>query len=108
MAEKTSALERAGASIVVWDAPTLFESGTDQLCDCIVSVIAPKTIRQKRIMERDGLSREMAENRMNAQKSETFFMEHSNIIIENNDGLSGLFEQSKKAVQKIQEGVNGY
>ena len=108
MAEKTSSLEKAGAAIVVWDAPTLFESGADQECDCIVSVVASKTIRLNRIMERDGLSPKMAENRMKSQKSEAFFIEHSNIVIRNNDGLSDLLEQSKKAVEKIREEANGH
>ena len=38
---RMDAAERAGCRACVLDAPTLFESGGDQLCDVIVSVVTP-------------------------------------------------------------------
>ena len=49
---------------VVIDAPLLFESGENELCDLTVGVIAEKKIRKSRIMSRDGISEEMAEKRI--------------------------------------------
>ncbi|MBQ1847335.1 MAG: dephospho-CoA kinase, partial [Clostridia bacterium] len=40
----------------VFDAPQLFESGIDSVCDIIVSVVADKDVRLKRIISRDGIS----------------------------------------------------
>ena len=43
-------LEAAGQSLVVVDAPTLFESGADRLCGAVVSVTAPEAFRLERIL----------------------------------------------------------
>ena len=55
------------------DAIALFEGGLAQLCDTTVAVCAPYETRVERLMQRDGISREYAENRINAQKSESWF-----------------------------------
>ena len=55
------------------DAIALFESGLAQLCDTTVAVCAPRADRIERLMQRDGISREYAENRINAQKPESWF-----------------------------------
>ena len=57
------------------DAIALFEGGLAELCDTTVAVCAPFETRVERLMERDGISREYAENRINAQKSESWFRE---------------------------------
>ena len=55
------------------DAIALFEGGLAQLCDATVAVTAPREDRVARLMARDGISREYAESRINAQKSEDWF-----------------------------------
>ena len=55
------------------DAIALFEGGLASLCDTTVAVCAPWEDRVKRLMARDGISREYAVNRINAQKSESWF-----------------------------------
>ena len=57
------------------DAIALFEGGLAQLCDATVAITAPREDRIERLMARDGISREYAENRINAQKSEDWFRE---------------------------------
>lgn len=70
-----------GAKAVVLDAPQLFESGEDKLCDFIVAVTAPERLRIERIMKRDQISEESARQRANAQKSETYYKEHADILV---------------------------
>ena len=70
---------------VVIDAPLLFESGLAAKCDVTVAVLASKDVRIKRIMERDGLTSEQAQTRINAQKSNDFFINNADIVIQNND-----------------------
>lgn len=69
---------------VVFDAPQLFESGLDIICDVIVSVVANEDVRLRRIINRDGITEEEAKQRINAQFSEEFFRNNSDYIIENN------------------------
>lgn len=56
-----------GCPAVIVDAPALFESGFDRMCDLVVGVFAPYETRISRIMARDGLSRERAEARLAKQ-----------------------------------------
>ena len=55
------------------DAIALFEGGLAELCDTTVAVCAPREDRILRLMKRDGISKEYAENRINAQKNEDWF-----------------------------------
>ena len=66
------------------DAIALFEGGLAQLCDATVAITAPREDRIERLMKRDGISREYAENRINAQKSESWFREMCTYTLYNN------------------------
>lgn len=96
--------EANGARFIVFDAPQLFESGADKLCDVIISVTAPKEVRLKRITERDNLSQEEAQQRMNAQLSEEFFKENSDFVLDGNCGLESLETLVSDILQNIVKG----
>ena len=68
---------------VLLDAPTLFESGADALCDTIVCVTADREFCAQRIMARDGLTREQAEKRLGSQHDADFYRERSRFCAEN-------------------------
>ena len=90
---------------VVFDAPQLFESNMDAVCDVIVSVTADEGVRAGRIIERDGLTREQARERISAQYSEEFFRSHSDYILENNGNILRFKAQTSALIEKIQAGV---
>ena len=52
---------------VLYDAPTLFEVGADDLCECVIGVLADPDVRIARIMARDGLDEQAARARIHAQ-----------------------------------------
>lgn len=91
----------SGATTVVYDAPQLFESNADVICDKIISVTAEKSVRLERICKRDNISKENALMRMNAQLDEEFFRENSDYIIENNSDLSSLNVQLESLLKQI-------
>lgn len=70
-----------GASAAIIDAPLLFEANGDKHCNTIISVIAPKEIRLARIMERDNITSEQAESRMNAQHDDDFYTSKSEFTV---------------------------
>lgn len=72
-----------GEKAVVIDAPQLFESGENEMCDIIVTVAAPLEIRLHRIMNRDGVTEDEAALRINAQLSEEYYIKNSDIVIRN-------------------------
>ena len=78
-------LREHGAGSIFLDAPTLFESGFDRYCDKIVSVVAPRELRSRRIMTRDNLTPEQTEARLSAQQDDDFYISRSDYVIENKD-----------------------
>jgi len=72
-----------GEKLVVIDAIALFESGQDRSCDLIVGITAPYEERIKRIIKRDGISREQAESRIKAQQPDGFYIDNCDHILEN-------------------------
>lgn len=90
-----------GNKLILLDAPTLFESRADDFCEIIISVIADESTRLQRIMERDNLTEEQALSRMNSQHNEKFFVDNSDFIIKNNNGMSGLDDIVNEMSAKI-------
>jgi dephospho-CoA kinase len=88
-------IREEGIPAAVFDAPQLFESGANRECNIVVSVLADEETRIHRIINRDGISRQAALERIRAQKSDHFFRTHSDYIIENNLNTDGLIPQVK-------------
>lgn len=97
-------LEESGEKAVLFDAPTLFESGLDSICHFVISVIADKNLRAKRIMARDGLTEEEAMLRLNAQHRDSFYTEKSKFVIENNGRTDELEARAKALFEEIFNG----
>lgn len=99
--ERIKKYKDEGEKFILLDAPTLFESRADDFCDLIISVIAHEEIREKRIMERDGLTHEQAKSRMNSQHTEEFFKKNSDYYIKNNKSIDNVYSVAKEVVDKI-------
>ena len=72
---------RQGRTLAAIDAIALVESGLQELCDATVAVLAPPEVRVARIMAREGISREYAWARVNAQKPEEFFRANCDYVL---------------------------
>jgi len=70
---------------VIKEAALLFESDSYKLCDYTIMVQAPAEQRVKRVMERDGLTREEVERRNSNQFSEEKKTELADHIIKNDE-----------------------
>lgn len=101
--EAQKQISLCGQRLVLLDAPTLFEAGMDSICSMIVSVTADEDIRVKRILERDSLTEEQALRRFSSQRTQGFFEENSDIVIENNGSDVRLRNAALQAIQKIKE-----
>lgn len=51
-------LEHAGARVVVFDIPLLFEKGGDAAVDAVVVVSAPPAVQRARVLQRPGMTPE--------------------------------------------------
>ncbi len=98
--KRLQVLRGAGTPAAVIDAPLLFEANAHLECDFVIGVIANKALRASRIMTRDGISREAAEMRLDAQKSDDFYRERCDYILENNTDEADLFEALEGLLRK--------
>ena len=90
-----------GARLSVVDAPVLFESGFDRECDLIVCVVADKDVRINRIIARDGITAEQAEERISSQMSDDELISRSDYVINNNDSLEELKDNVFALIDKL-------
>lgn len=79
-----------GGTLAALDAIELNSSGLKERCDFTIAVTASDETRIARIMARDGISREKAELRIRAQRSNAWFEENCDFTVAN-DGDIELF-----------------
>lgn len=73
------------APYIIKEAALLFESGSVAALDYVIGVKAPAVVRLKRVMDRDGVSREQVLNRMSNQMDEEIKMRLCDFIIDNSE-----------------------
>ena len=89
------------ARIGVVDAPVLFESGFDRECDVVVSVVADRDLRIKRIVSRDGISVQQAEERIASQMSDAEVISRSDFVVYNNGDLDQLRQRVLELIDEL-------
>lgn len=85
------------------DAIALFEGGLAALCDYTIAVTAPRAVRVARLMLREGITREYAESRLNAQRDDTYFHTLCDFTLENTATREEFYKKTKLLVQKLQD-----
>ncbi|WP_367187072.1 dephospho-CoA kinase [Mucilaginibacter sp.] len=70
---------------ILKEAALLFESDSYKMCDYSIMIQAPVEIRIKRVVQRDGLTREEVESRDSKQFSEDKKTQLADYIIKNDD-----------------------
>ena len=89
---------------IIIDAPLLFESELDKICDKVIGVISKRELQLDRIVARDNIDYESAEKRLEAQKSNAFYKKNCDIIIENNNNYQHIENSVKKIADKLEIG----
>lgn len=82
--------ENQGMPLIFYDCPLLFEADLQADVDETMLVVADEAVRVQRIMERDGVSCELAEKKIAMQLSDEEKIRRADIIIENNGSLDDL------------------
>lgn len=85
-------------SIIVIDAPLLFESGLDKVCDITVGVVSNEDVKIDRICKRDKLSIKQARDRLKVQLSDEYLRGKCDFIIDNNGSVEEINRQLKKII----------
>lgn len=90
-----------GEKIAFVAVPLLFEAKFESLFDKIILVYADDEIRINRLMKRNNLSLEQAQQRLNIQMNQDKKVELSDFIIYNNESLSELSVQVSQNLKAI-------
>ncbi|MBR5446159.1 MAG: dephospho-CoA kinase [Clostridia bacterium] len=101
------AYSKAGADIVLIDAPVLFESGFDSRCAAVICVTAPEEVRIARIMKRDGIDREASEKRLRSQMDAEELKKRSDYVIENDADRITLYARVDAVIEALRSRQNG-
>lgn len=96
-------IDKSYDNFILLDAPQLFEARADNMCDFIVSVIAPEDKLVERIVHRDKISKEEAYKRLCSQYSQAFFKENSNFVINNDCTIGELCKKTENIIKIIKE-----
>ncbi len=86
--------------LIVIDAPLLFESDLDKVCDFVIGVVAKEEKKIQRICQRDNISEEDALKRLAVQCKDEYLEENADYIIENNSNVSKIEKELEKMGKK--------
>lgn len=90
-----------GWPLVVIDAPLLLESGLGKMTEEVWVVALDEEEQLRRLMARNGLTREEAAQRLNAQMPLKEKLQYADRIIDNNGPMEETLEQLKKLWREL-------
>ena len=89
------------ATAIIVDAPLLLEAKLETVCDLVWVVYADPEVRARRVMDRDGISYELAKARISNQKSWEEYKSAASAVIDNSKDLSHLKEQISEILKLL-------
>ncbi len=95
--------KREPRAIVIVDVPLLMELGLQDRWDGVILVYAPKGTQRERLIHRDGLSREGAEDRLGAQMDMEEKVPHAHFVIDNTGDRTETRRQVEDLVKRLRE-----
>lgn len=85
-------MKKQNSPYALKEAALIFESGSQQSLDYVIGVAAPLEVRISRTIQRDKISNELAEKKINQQMNEEEKMKLCHFLIKN-DETSSLIQQ---------------
>ena len=99
--QKVEEYDKAGVKIVFIDAPLLFETGIDEDCNEVWLLVCGIDEQIRRIMKRDNLTYEQAENIINNQMSDAEKRVKATRVIDSSDSLENTIRHIKVLLEEI-------
>lgn len=90
-----------GCKVIVLDVPLLFEAKMDKWTKPVVVVWVDNETQLKRLIARDGITDEEANNKINAQMPLDSKRSKADIVIDNTGSLEDLHEQFEKVLRVV-------
>lgn len=101
MDERLKAIRKEGTPVVVLEAAVLIEADWIPITDEVWVVIVPPELARERVMQRNNMSAEDADARINAQLTNDERKKHAKVVIENTGTLEELDAKVGAAWEKL-------
>lgn len=99
--QAAKAAKEAGAKLFFVDGAMIVGEDFEHYCDKIIVVTSPKRLSISRIILRDGISKQAALNRLNAQKPEEELLAAADYVIVNDESLAALQRKTEVVLQSL-------
>ena len=93
--------EKDGVQLLVKEAALIFESGGDRFLDAVAVVDAPRELRIRRVVERDGVSPDHVAARMTHQLPAEELKRRADFVLVNDGDLNDLRRQVEEVWVKV-------
>jgi len=100
-AERIAAIDEASVPYAIYEAPLIVENGLHRAMRALIVVALDVPLQIERVMKRDGLGQQEAENRIKAQAPLSKKLEAADYVIDNGQGLSTLFQRVDEVHQQL-------
>jgi dephospho-CoA kinase len=97
---------RANAPLIVYEAPLLFEAGAETRVDKVLVVTIDPGVQLTRLMKRDGLDQQSAQQRINAQMAQEQKIARADYIIDNSASKEETMAQVERLWPLLLTGTN--
>lgn len=98
---------RSAGSHLVVDIPLLFETHAESEFDAVVAVLCSRELQEARLLEKRGLSVEIAKKMIASQLSSRIKMEKSDFVIWNDGSLNALVSQTDQLAHVLTHSFYG-
>lgn len=88
-------------TMILIDAPLLFESGLDRLCDKVLLIVCDIETRVDRVAERDDSSREEVHARIRSQMSDEEKMAKADYVVDNSGSIHAMRAQIDDILSEV-------
>jgi dephospho-CoA kinase len=93
---------RGTDEIVVLDAALIIETGLDEVIDVLVVVTAPQHVRERRLVNKRGLSLEDVRNRIASQQRPEDLVARADVLVSNDGSLEDLAAEAERVWKELQ------
>ena len=97
---------RAAAPLIVYEAPLLFEVGAETRVDKVLVVTIDPEVQLARLMERDRLDQQSAQQRIDAQMAQEQKIAHADYVIDNSASQEETMAQVERLWPVLLTGAN--
>lgn len=103
---KLSFFESMKTAVVALDIPLLYEQNYDKLCDEVVVVNVSAKLQLERLIERNQLTEQEANQRIKSQLALAQKVQLADYVIDNNGTLKDTYQQTLEIINQIFEKYN--